>query len=91
MHDIHLRLLGVQAPDKQPAKNAATKFVTLAWPPGSDLVVHTVRDSKDREITTFERWMAIAYDQHSERPIADLLIETGHAVAWNGQGARPDL
>lgn len=91
VHNVHLRLLGVQAPDRQPAKAAATAYVRARWPDGSDLVVQTVRDSADREVTTFERWMAVAYDPHTETPIGELLVHAGHAVPWDGTGTRPDV
>lgn len=91
VHDVHLRLLGIQAPDRQPAKSTAATYVRTMWPAGSNLIVQTVRDSADREITTFERWMALAYDPQSEQSIGQILVDAGYAVPWDGTGTRPDI
>jgi endonuclease YncB( thermonuclease family) len=88
-HGVELRLMGIQAPDKQPAKQQATDWARDLWPEGCELIVQTVRDAKDREVTTFERWMAHAWDT-TGLSIADELVDAGMAVRWDGRGERPN-
>jgi len=90
-HDQSLRLLGIDAPDKQPGKEAARAYAAEKWPPGTELTIRTVRDKRGSETTTFERWMAEAWDREGAYgdSISDLLIDAGHAKPWDGKGAHP--
>jgi endonuclease YncB( thermonuclease family) len=88
-HDVALRIAGIQAPDRQPAKQAATDWVNDLWPPGTQLIVQTIRNDRDDEITTFDRWMAHIWDT-AGLSVADVLIDSAMAVPWDGKGQRPD-
>jgi endonuclease YncB( thermonuclease family) len=88
-HDQSLRLVGIQAPDKHPAKEKARAFVNDSWPPGTKLVVRTIRDKFEIEQTTFERWLAEAWADGVN--ISDAIVDAGHAVKWDGKGKRPDI
>ena len=86
-HNQHLRLLGIDAPDKQPAKEAARAYVADKWPAGTEVVIRTVRDKRGDEMVTFERWLAEAWDRDGAYgdSISDLIIDAGHAQPYNGR------
>lgn len=90
-HDQRFRLNGIDAPDKQPAKEAARAYVAGRWPPGTELTIRTIRDKNGSEETTFERWMADLWDRDGAYgdTISDLLVDAGIAKKWDGKGPHP--
>jgi endonuclease YncB( thermonuclease family) len=88
-HDQRLRLVGIDAPDKQPGKEAARVFADSNWPPGTEIVVRTIRDKHGSEEQTFERWLAEAWADDTMPSLSALLVAAGHARVWNGKGPRP--
>lgn len=90
-HDQRLRLFGIDAPDKQPAKEAARKLCNDRWPPGTQLVIRTIRDKGGAEETSFERWIAQAWDRPGAYgdSVSDLIVDAGHALPWDGKGKHP--
>jgi micrococcal nuclease len=87
-HDQRFRLVGIDAPDKQPWKGEAKAFAEAMWPPGSPIIIWSVRDKRGDEKNSFERWMADAYDPQG-RNLPQTLVAAGMAVPWNGQGPHP--
>lgn len=85
-----LRLLGLNAPEKDTREGvAAARFLTAA------LAGRTVRVVTERDRTEkYGRWLATVYAAPPDAPaqeinVNDALIRAGHAVAWDGKGARP--
>lgn len=91
-HDQALRLYGIDAPDKPAVdKEAARAYCDSRWPAGTKLIISTVRDKKGSETTTFERWLAEAWDDEDMygHSISTLLIDAGYAKPWDGKGPHP--
>jgi endonuclease YncB( thermonuclease family) len=88
-HDQRLRLVGIDAPNKLPGKEAARAFADSNWPPGTEIIVRTVLDKRGNEEQTFERWMAEAWDDETMPSLSATLIAAGHAKPWNGKGPHP--
>lgn len=88
MHDEHLRLVGINAPDKQPAKSAATKIANELCPVGSSVIVRTEKDKQEK----YGRWLAELFIPDPIYPISvnRTLVERGAAVFWDGTGVRPE-
>jgi micrococcal nuclease len=84
MHDEHLRLVGIDAPDRQPAKGTATAYVREAWPAGTRLIVRTHKDQADK----YGRWLAELWEPGGVCLNAEL-VAAGMAVPWDGTGAHP--
>jgi micrococcal nuclease len=84
MHDEHLRLIGINAPDKQPAKREATAIANRLCPVGSYVIIRTEKDRQEK----FGRWLATV--TAGERNINELLVQAGAAVPWDGTGVRPE-
>lgn len=79
-HDQPLRLIGIDAPDVQPAKEAARAFCHERWPPGTELVVRTVQDKRGDETRSFERWLAEAWGKGVS--LAETILAAGHAKPY---------
>jgi micrococcal nuclease len=82
----HFRLLGINAPDKQPAKKQATGIANQLVPAGSTVVARTVKDEDDR----YGRWLATLWHEDPQQSINDKLVHWNAAVYWDGTGTRPE-
>jgi endonuclease YncB( thermonuclease family) len=86
-HDQRIRIVGIDAPDKQPAKMLARMWAEQKWPCGTRCYVKTYVDRQGDEKNSFERWLGSLlvggqwYDE--------LAIAGGAAVAWDGKGPHP--
>lgn len=88
-HNQHLRLIGIDAPDKQPAKGVATLHArSLAWP-DTEIMIRTHKDKGDK----YGRWLVEIYSDPTAMlrgiSINGALVLAGHAKPWDGQGAHP--
>jgi micrococcal nuclease len=86
MHDEHLRLIGINAPDKQPAKREATAFVRELVSDGAEIIVRTEKDKGDK----YGRWLAEVWEDDTAPSINAILVAAGHATRWDGTGTRPE-
>jgi micrococcal nuclease len=82
VHDQHLRLYGIDAPDVQPAKGEATAFVRGLAPYGAQVTIRTYKDASDK----YGRWLAEVFtgDPTVGPSVNQQLVDTGHAVAYFG-------
>ncbi len=79
------RLHGINAPEKVTAEGKAAKaFLESLLPAGAKLTVQTKKDKLEK----FGRVLGVLILQDG-RSVADVLVQEGHAVAWDGRGARP--
>jgi endonuclease YncB( thermonuclease family) len=86
-HDQRIRIVGIDAPDKQPAKGMATKWAERKYPPGTSCYVKTYVDRQGDEKNSFERWLgSLLIDGQWYDEVA---IAAGAAVAWDGKGPHP--
>jgi len=83
----HLRLVGINAPDTQPAKSAATAIANRLCPPGSEITVWTEKDKGDK----YGRWLATIRYEGLELSVNTELVDAGAAVPWSGKGVRPEV
>jgi micrococcal nuclease len=83
----HLRLVGINAPDKQPNKGLATSIARQLVPDGSPITVRTERDAGDK----YGRWLATITTDTLEVSVNDMLVQMGAAVPWSGKGVRPEV
>lgn len=84
VHDQHLRLYGIDAPDVQPAKGEATSYVRSLVPDGSEVTIRTHKDASDK----FGRWLAeiwfVGLRDVFAGSVNDYILATGHAVPYFG-------
>jgi endonuclease YncB( thermonuclease family) len=83
------RLFGINAPEHgTPAGDVATAYLKGALPVGSAV---TVKSEKPKAIHTekYGRWLGIVFLGDSQTAVNDDLVATGHALPWDGKGARP--
>lgn len=74
-HGAHIRLAGIDCPEIHcEAGVAARQFVSANMPPGSGCYVQT------HSMDNFGRWLATVWAGEAERPINQVLVETGHAI-----------
>jgi len=72
---IRARLFDVDAPEKwDPRGLALTQLLQAMLPPGSEVLVHTYKDPKDK----FGRWLAKVSHSCFEGDMAAWLIANGH-------------
>lgn len=84
LRSVPLRLVGINAPElPTEAGKASRDFLSTYLPDGAAVVVHTVKDKKEK----YGRYLAVVFC--CEQNVNDLLVETGHAVPWDGKGQRP--
>lgn len=86
-HDQRIRIVGIDAPDKQPAKGMARMWAERKWPFGTPCYVKTLVDRWGNEENSFERWLG--YLVVDGQWYAELAIAGGAAVAWDGKGPHP--
>ncbi len=79
-HNQALRLVGIDAPDAQPAKDAARAYCEKTWPPGTEIIVRTVRDERGNETQSFERWLAAAW--YNGVQLSTAICNAGHAKVY---------
>lgn len=87
-HDQSIRIVGIDAPDKQPAKAVATAWAVMKWPPGTRVYLKTYLDKRGEEENSFERWLAHLIINGAF--YSDLAIAQGAAVPWDGKGSHPE-
>lgn len=91
---ISLRLLGLNAPERlteagRKATWAVHEFLGWDKAQSPDHPVRLlVRTEKDRADKYGGRWLATVWRADGVC-LNDHLIESGHALAWNGKGAKP--
>ena len=79
-----LRLAGLNAPEMStPEGVAATAYLVTVLPVGTQVTVRTTVDRTEK----YGRYLATV--MLGAVNVNELLISTGHAVPWNGVGARP--
>jgi micrococcal nuclease len=83
VHDERIRLLGVNAPDRNPAKAKATAWVRDLAPAGAQLIVRTHKDETEK----YGRLLGDLYlgDTH----VNTAMIDAGHGQPYAG-GKRPE-
>lgn len=82
-HDEPIRLLGVNAPDRKPAKGTATAWMRDTCPVGTEVIVRTELDEEDRYGRLLgDLWLG---DMH----LNTALIDAGHGMPYAG-GKRPE-
>lgn len=81
-HEEPIRLLGVNAPDRNPAKAAATRWVRDLMPTHTDLIVRTHLDADDK----YGRLLGDLY--LGSTYVNQAIIDAGHGQPYTG-GARP--
>lgn len=83
---VRVRLNGIQAPElRTSAGYSARGFVTDILKVGDTVTIRTFKTEK------FGRYLADVLVGEGKQSLAALLIEAGHAVAWDGKGSRPVL
>lgn len=82
-HDEGIRLLGVNAPDRNPAKAKATAWVRDLLPVGAQLIVRTHLDAQDK----YGRLLGDLYD--GDLHVNTAIIDAGHGQPYAG-GKRPE-
>jgi micrococcal nuclease len=89
IHDERFRLVGINAPDKQPAKREATAIANRLCPAGFYVTIRTEKNLHDVDKQEkYGRWLATVIA--GQRNINDLLVQAGAAVPWDGTGQRPE-
>ena len=81
-----VRLAGINTAERGTPAGDAAKAATELWfaENGSTVIVETAKgDDK------FGRYLATITTRHGDDLAADL-IQAGHAVRWNGRGAKPE-
>lgn len=79
------RLFGVQAWELGSAGGkAARDFVRKLVPVGSEVLIRTRKDAREK----YGRMLATVLCEAGD--VAQALIASGHAVAWDGTGPRPE-
>lgn len=79
-----LRLIGIQAPENGTVQGAAaTAYLKDMLPAGTLLRITTIKDKREK----YGRMLADIF--LAELHVNTELIDSGHAVPWNGKGARP--
>jgi len=93
------RLFGINAPEHGTAAGDAAKaFLIELLPPGTEVYVKTEKDKLEkygRILGTLE--IIPPKTKKSKKPVPvvevqtvnDLLVQAGHALPWDGKGARP--
>lgn len=87
-----LRLAGIQAPElKDPGGKEARDYLAKLCKPGSIVLVQTIYDKMEKYGRFFGYvWHMPGYGQLGENSSVNrLMIQAGHAVAWDGKGRRP--
>ena len=88
-HDEPLRLRGANAPDRNPAKRAATAWMRDAAPEGTDLIVRTHRDEEDKYGRLLADLWLPADNAGDAIHLNTALIDAGHGQPYTG-GKRPE-
>lgn len=80
-----LRLNGINAPElNTPAGKLAREYLADILLPAPDVTVQTIKDRREK----YGRYLAVVIDS-SGRNLNELLVSSGHALRWNGEGPRP--
>lgn len=80
--NMKCRLDGINAPEKAtPAGKVSKKWMEEALPVGSDVMIQTVKDRKEK----YGRYLAVIYKPGSTVSINDQLIGQGLAVEYHGE------
>lgn len=80
--DMRCRLDGINAPEKNTAAGKASKaWVEKTLPVGSDVVVQTVKDKKEK----YGRYLAVVFLPDESVSINDQMIAQGLAKAYYGE------
>jgi len=83
-HTEDMRLIGINAPDKNPAKKAATAYVNQMAPAGAKVTIQTyLDDDEDR----YGR-LLVDIDLADGTNLNDAIVDAGHGQVYDG-GARP--
>lgn len=88
--DERLRLFGIDTPDKNPKKAAATEFVKSLLVPGDEVVIRTYKPRKTEEKGKYGRYLATIIIPGQSMTLNDMLVEEGYALPYDGTGPRPD-
>jgi len=79
------RLFGINAPEHNTPTGAASRdWLTQLLPAGTKLRVATHKDEAEK----YGRLLGVL-TLADGRVVNDLLVETGHALKWDGKGAKP--
>lgn len=86
-HSEYIRLLGLNAPERgTEAGTQATAWLREMLPVGTLVRLVTRKDQTEK----YGRWLGVLWRaQDGNKSINGLLVETAHAVPWDGQGPRP--
>lgn len=82
------RLAGINTPERgEPGWGEATGFLRELLAEGREVVIRSEKAvGKDK----YGRWLAHVYLLDGvEQSVNEALVASGHAVAWDGRGARP--
>lgn len=78
------RLLGIQAPELgKPGGREARDWLRDLLPLGSEVRIKTVKDRQEK----YGRYLATIFK--GDLNVNEALVDAGHAVSWDGKGARP--
>jgi micrococcal nuclease len=81
--EMPMRLLGLNAPEKNSAAGKAAKAFTEAWCEAHPQVVVVTERNPEK----YGRWLATISD--GDAVLNDALLTAGHALPWDGRGPRP--
>lgn len=81
-----LRVIGINAPETSTVSGKlAQGWARAVLPLGAFITIKTEKDKTEK----YGRWLA-SITMPDGRDYAEMAIENGHAVAWDGTGTRPE-
>lgn len=84
------RLYGLNCPEHAtPAGDAATAFTAALLPPGTQVIARVRQVGGHDAQEKYGRWLATIVVAGVGTDVNAALIAAGHALPWDGKGARP--
>jgi endonuclease YncB( thermonuclease family) len=78
---LTIRLAGINAPELHTTEGKAAKDAAQTWLNGATLLVQTIKADEQEK---YGRWLGVIYRNDDPQSLNAYLIQTGHAVAYNG-------
>lgn len=86
---LEVRVSGINSAEKATAQGKLDKaFAETLLAPGDWVIVTTHKPTVNQGKEKYGRWLADVMLPEISRSYADVMIEAGHAVAYNGTGPR---
>lgn len=82
---LHLRLIGINAPELSQPTGPAARDHLKAMIDGKTVMVKTQKDKQEK----YGRYLATIFVGDDPTSVNERMISAGHAVAWDGKGPRP--